>query len=76
MPRTKSNIKKVRKHYELPLKHASMIDQLRTMLEMGSETEVLRHAISQCFHLENAIKEGCWIVIRDKEGQDRAFIFK
>jgi len=76
MPRIKSNVKKVRKNYELPLKHVSMIEQLRSMLEMGSEQEVIRYAVSQCFYLESAIKEGHWIVLRDKEGKDRAVIFK
>lgn len=76
MPRIKSSVKKVRKNYELPLKHVSMIEQLRTMMEFGSEQEVLRYAISQCFYLESAIKEGCWLMIRDKEGKERAIIFK
>ena len=77
MPRLKSNVKKVRKNFELPLKHVDMIDQLRAMMEFGSEQEVLRYAISQCFYLESAIKmDGCQVIIRDKEGKDRAVIFK
>jgi hypothetical protein len=76
MPRVKSNVKKVRKNYELPLKHVSMIEELRTMMEFGSEQEVLRYAISQCYYLEKALKDGNWLYIRDKDGKERAIIFK
>lgn len=77
MPRLKSNVKKVRKNFEFPLKHVDMIEQLRTMMEFGSEQEVLRYAIAQCFYLESAIKsDGCQVIIRDKDGKERAIIFK
>lgn len=76
MTRAKSNTKKVRKNYDLPTKQVAFIHALKDMLGMSSEQEVIRYAISQCFYMESAVKEGCWLVIRDKEGKERAIIFK
>lgn len=77
MPRIKSPVKKVRKNWQLPERHLEMLTELQTMLGHDSQQETLRYLISQAYHLESAIhKDGCWLVIRDKEGKERAIIFK
>lgn len=76
MGRVKSNVPKVRKNWQLPVKHIEMLKELQAMLGFDSEQEVLRYVIAQSYYLESAIKkDGCWVVIRDKDG-DRAIVFK